>query len=319
MTEQNQTSLQITEFFIVCFPDLQDWQSQAILFAIFSVAYIIALLGNLLFIMTVLSDYMLHTPMYILICNLAVLDICIPSVTVPSMLSHFVLSNRLVAFSACFIQMILYLGLGTTESFTLMIMAYDRYYAICKPLHYPSVMTNRKAIQLSVVCWIVGMMAPIIPFYFSLKLPFCGPYKVHHCFCDYAAVVKLACADVSFLVDFGLIIALLVLLIPLFFIILSYTKIIMTLLKMSTSEGHWKAFSTCASHLFVISIFILVAVFVFVSYKTFDFSEDVRILGAVLQNIFPPMVNPIIYCLRTKEIRDSFFRTIKNTTLFPKV
>ncbi|XP_043927855.1 olfactory receptor 6N2-like [Protopterus annectens] len=311
MADQNQTSLQITEFFIVCFPNLQEGQSQTILFAVFFVAYIIALLGNLLFIMIVLSDYMLHVPMYILICNLAVLDICIPSVTVPSMLSHFVFNNRFVAFSACFLQTFLYLGLGTAESFTLMIMAYDRYYAICKPLHYSSIMTSRKAIQLSISCWIVGMMSPVVPIYFALKLPFCGPYKIYHCFCDYAAVFRLACADVSFHALISLTLALLVLLIPMFFIVLSYTKIIMTLLKITTSEGHSKAFSTCASHLLVISIFIFVAVFVFVSYKISGFPVDIRILGAVLQNILPPMVNPIIYCLKTKEIRESFYRTIK--------
>ncbi|XP_043927854.1 olfactory receptor 6N1-like [Protopterus annectens] len=318
MAEQNQTSLQITEFFIVCFPNLQDWQSQTILFAICSVAYIIVLLGNLLFIMTVISDYMLHVPMYILICNLSILDICIPSVTVPSMLSHFLFNNRFVAFSGCFLQTFLYLGLGASESFTLMIMAYDRYYAICKPLHYPSVMTNRKAIQLSIICWIGGLMTPVASLCLALKLPFCGPYKVYHCFCDYAAVVRLACADVSFITAISFTVVLSVLLIPLFFIALSYTKIIITLLKINTSDGHWKAFSTCASHLLVISIFVLVAIFVFASYRISGFPADARILGAILQNIFPPMVNPIIYCLRTKEIRDSFFRTIKNN-IFLKV
>ncbi|XP_043927844.1 olfactory receptor 6N1-like [Protopterus annectens] len=319
MTDHNQTSLQIKEFFIVGFPNLQDWQSQTILFVIFCVAYIFTLLGNLLFIMTVVSDYTLHTPMYILICNLAILDICIPSVTVPSMLSYFMFSDRFIAFNACFIQMVLYLGLGTAESFTLMIMAYDRYYAICMPLHYPSVMTNRKAIQLSIICWITGMMAPMVPLYLALKLPFCGPYKVYHCFCDYSAVVRLACADVTFHAVVSLTLALSVLLIPMLFIVFSYTKIIITLLKINTAEGHRKAFSTCASHLVVISIFILAAVFVFVSYRISGFPADVRILTAVLQNIFPPMVNPIIYCLRTKEIRDSFFRTVRNSTIFLNV
>ncbi|MGH0154416.1 UNVERIFIED_CONTAM: hypothetical protein FKN15_067519 [Acipenser sinensis] len=311
MASYNQTATNISEFIVNGFSGLQDDQSQLILFVFFITIYIITLFGNLSILILIALDEALHTPMYLLISVLAFLDVCIPSVTVPKMLTNFIFNSKSIVFGACFTQTFFYLGIGSTESFILMVMAYDRYVAICNPLHYSTIMTNKHVIKLCIFCWIGGMMIPVVPLYVALRLPFCGPNVVLHCFCDYSAVVKLACADVTLNAVVSLTIAMSVLLIPLAFIVFSYIKIISSVLKVASTEGRKKAFSTCASHMFVIVIFYVVAVLVFISYRITGFSSDVRIMAAVLQNVLPPMVNPIIYCLKTKDIRKSFYKFLQ--------
>ncbi|XP_039602330.1 olfactory receptor 6N1-like [Polypterus senegalus] len=310
MGSSNQTVTTISEFIVNGFSGLQDEQSQIIIFVLLFVIYIIVLLGNLSILILIKLDEALHTPMYMLISVLACVDICIPSVTVPKMLTNFVFHTKAILFGACFTQMVFYIGIGTMESFLLMVMAYDRYVAICNPLHYPTIMTTNHIVKLCFLCWIGGMMTPMVPLYLALRLPFCGPNIVLHSFCDYSAVVRLACADVTLNAIVSLTIAMSVLLIPLAFIVFSYFKIIRSVLKVASSEGRRKAFSTCAAHLFVITLFYLVAVFVFISYRISGFSTDARIMAAVLQNLIPPMVNPVIYCLKTKDIQKSFFRLL---------
>ncbi|XP_006643400.2 olfactory receptor 6N1-like [Lepisosteus oculatus] len=310
MSNTNHTVSSVTEFIIIGFPGLQDQGNKTILFSVFLVAYLIIVLGNLLIIFIFVYDESLHTPMYILICNLAVLDICLTTITLPKMLALFLFNSSLISFNACFTQMFFFLGLGVAESFLLTVMAYDRYLAICKPLHYHDLMTNSLAIRHVMWCWVGGFLAIIIPLILALRLPFCGPDKILHCFCDHSSVLRLACANVVINSILGLTIALSVVLISLLLILLSYMMIIKSVLVISTSEGRTKAFSTCTSHLLVISVFFLTAAGVYISYRIPGTSEDLRIMAAVFQNVFPPLMNPIIYCLRTKEIRDSFVKIL---------
>nr|XP_006638131.1 PREDICTED: olfactory receptor 6N1-like [Lepisosteus oculatus] len=317
MSATNHTGSSVTDFFIVGFPGLQDQGSKTILFFAFLVAYIIIVLGNLLIIFIFVFDESLHTPMYLLICSLAVFDISFPSIIVPKMLALFLLNSNFISFYACFTQMFFYMSMGTAEGFLLTVMAYDRYLAICKPLHYHNKMTNSLAIRHVVWCCTGGFLSLIIPTILAVRLPFCGPDKIFHCWCDLSSVVRLACANIVTNSILGLTIALCVLLTPLFLILLSYVMIIKSVLQISSSDGKIKAFSTCTSHLLVISVYFLTSVFVYISYRIPGTSEDFRIMAAVIHVVIPSLVNPFIYCLRTKDIRDSFNNTLKKSRVFP--
>nr|XP_015217297.1 PREDICTED: putative olfactory receptor 13C6 [Lepisosteus oculatus] len=277
MSTTNYTGSSITEFIIIGFPGLQDQGSKTILFFVFLVVYLIIVLGNLLIILIFVFDKSLHTPMYVLICNLAFLDISIPSITLPKMLARFMFDSSIISFEACFAQMFLFMSLGIAEGFLLTVMAYDRYLAICNPLHYPSKMTNSLAIKHVLTtthvlwCWVGGFLAKTIPTILAVRLPFCGPDKILHCWCDHFSILRLACANIVINSILGLTIALSVLFIPLFLILLS---------------------SAC----------------IYISYRVPGTAVDLRIMAAVFQNVIPPLVNPIIYCLRMKEIRTSLVK-----------
>ncbi|XP_066563604.1 olfactory receptor 2A14-like [Amia ocellicauda] len=175
-------------------------------------------------------------------------------------------------------------------------------------------MTSNSLVKRHIVwCWAGGFLSVLIPVILAVRLPFCGPDQILHCFCDHVSVLRLACANIVINSVLGLTIALSVLLIPLTLILLSYVKIMRSALQISGAEGRAKAFSTCSSHLLVISVFFLTAVGVYISYRIPGTSADQRIMAAVFQNVFPPLMNPIIYCLRTKEIRDSLLKTLKKS------
>ncbi|MBN3309471.1 OR6N1 protein, partial [Amia calva] len=307
----------VSEFVIVGFPGLQDRESKAILFAVFLTVYLLILMGNLLLICILATDTSLHTPMYMTICSLAIIDISLSTCTVPTMLAVFSSTTHTVSFSACFTQTYFFHALLTIESFNLLLMAYDRYVAICHPLHYPARMTVMFTLQLVLVCWLGGFLCPILSLILVLTKRFCGPNRFLQCYCDYPGALRLACGDVLSTSYVSLSVALSVLLIPLFLILLSYVKILLSVLRMSSSGGRAKAVSTCSSHLLVISVFFLTTAGVFISYRIPGTSVDMRVMGSVIQNVFPALMNPIIYCLRTKEIRNSLVKTLGKSSVFP--
>ncbi|XP_051783210.1 olfactory receptor 6N1-like [Erpetoichthys calabaricus] len=309
MSGTNQTMLVIKEFILVGFPGFQDQESRKTLFTIFLITYLFILLVNLMLISIFIVDRNLHTPMYFLVCSLAVLDIVLSTTTVPRMLVLFIADLRSTPFAACFTQVYLFLSLTSVECFLLGLMAYDRFFAVSKPLHYPTIMTNRHILKLIICCWLGGFLCPATAVGLALRFPFCGPNKITQCFCDYSSVLLLACGDIMVTSYVALAIGLCILFIPLIYIIFSYAKIIMSVLKIS-SAGRMKAFSTCGTHLLVISLYFFVIAGVYISYRIPGTSVDVRIMASVLQNVLPPLMNPIIYCLRTKEIRESFARNL---------
>uniref|UniRef100_A0A8C4TF16 Olfactory receptor n=2 Tax=Erpetoichthys calabaricus TaxID=27687 RepID=A0A8C4TF16_ERPCA len=312
-------STSVVEFVIVGFPGFRDIESRKTLLTVFLTVYLCILLGNILLILIFTSDKSLHTPMYVLVCGLAILDIVITTNTIPSMLVLFILGSRSVSFVACFTQTTFYLSLFCTESFILSLMAYDRYIAICNPLHYPNLMNNGRAIKLIMCCLMAGLLCAALSVGLALRFPFCGPNKVNQCFCDYSSVLMLACGDITVTSYVGLTTGLSVLLFPLIYILFSYVRIISSVLKISTSEGRLKAFYTCGTHLLVISVFYFVAASVFISYRIPGTSVDMRIMGAIIQNVFPALMNPVIYCLRTKEIRDSLVKTLRKCKVLPQI
>ncbi|XP_051783212.1 olfactory receptor 6N1-like [Erpetoichthys calabaricus] len=315
MSGLNHSSSSVTEFIIIGFPGLRDQESRKALFAIFLTVYLCILLGNLLLVFIFMTDRTLHTPMYILVCGLAVLDVAITTNTVPSMLVLFHLEVRSAPFAACFSQVALFLGLFSTECFLLGLMAYDRYIAICDPLHYPNKMSNSRISKLMSCCWLAGFFCATPTVVLALRLPFCGPNKVIHCFCDFSSVLALACGDIVIPSFVGFSTGMSVLLIPLIFILFSYARIIFSVVRIASAKGRLKAFYTCATHMLVISVFFLVAAGAFISNRIPGTSVDIRMMVLIIQNIFPALMNPVIYCLRTKEIRSSLMKTLKKSKI----
>ncbi|MBN3292919.1 OR5V1 protein, partial [Polypterus senegalus] len=317
MSEPNANSSGVQEFIIIGFPGLSDQKSRRVLFAVFLTVYLFILLGNCSFLAIFASTRHLHNPMYFLISGLAVLDIIITTNTVPSMLVVFIFNSRTTPFASCFIQIFVFLGLMSSESFLLCLMAYDRYIAICNPLLYPTLMDNSRALKMMACCCMGGFIIPGAAVIVTLQLPFCGPNIVVQCFCDYSSVLMLACGDnhiISFVI---LAIGLAVLFVPLVYILFTYFCVIRHVLQMTSQEGRLKVFYTCGTHMMVIFVYFFIAAGVFISYRIPDTSVDMRIMAAVIQNVFPALVNPIIYCLRTKEIRESFVKTLRKFRIVP--
>ncbi|KAM5180456.1 olfactory receptor 11H6-like [Mantella aurantiaca] len=303
----NVTFTSVTEFIIFGFPSLQKYQ--LLLFFVFLSIYLFALSGNGLIFALVLLDQHLHTPMYFFVGNLSFLDMSYTSVTIPRMLAKFVLNLDTISYTACFAQMYLFLSLTATECLLLTVMAYDRYLAICSPLHYPTIMTRRMNALLSAVAWSGGFATPITVVLLALKLPFCGPNIIHHYYCDHPPLLQLACADTSFNVTVGSSIGAFIILISFALVVISYIKIILAIIKISSHDGRKKTFSTCASHFAVVSLFFLPLIFMYVR-PTASYSSDVDSLVAMLYTVLTPMMNPIIYSLRNKDIKRALQRNI---------
>ncbi|XP_051783213.1 olfactory receptor 10A3-like [Erpetoichthys calabaricus] len=318
MSSWNQSNFRVPEFILVGFPGFQDKESKNILLSIFLMIYLLILLGNVLIIVILSLDEGLYIPMYLLILNLAVLDIAISTTTIPKLISALLFNDNIISFAGCFIQMGCWLGILTATSFLLALMAYDRYLAICSPLHYPAIMSNSLAMKQSLFCWLAGLVVGGFLVILALRLPFCGPNKIIHCYCDHSSVLRLACADTVINNYLGLAIALCILILPLLYIFFSYFKIVMAVIKITTSEGRLKAFSTCGTHLLIISVFFLLTIFIALSYRIPGISADSRIMVSLLQSVIPPLANPFIYCFKSKEIRGSLEKTVKRSTILPR-
>ncbi|MBN3294241.1 OR5V1 protein, partial [Polypterus senegalus] len=298
----------VKEFVITGFPGFRDQESRKVLFGVFFTVYLFILLGNILLIFIFSSDRTLHTPMYVLVCGLAVLDVVTSTNTVPSMLVLFRFEYRSVPFGACITQSTFWVGLFSTECLFFALMAYDRYIAICNPLHYPNLMSNTCISKLTACCWLVGFACGIVSVVLLLRLPFCYSNTITHCFCDFASLFFLTCGDNTVSNNLILFIGVSVLFIPLVFIFFTYMRIIYSVVKIASKDGRRKAFSTCGTHMLVISVFFLG---VFITDRIPVTSMDARIMGLIIQNVFPPLMNPVIYFLRTKEIRNSFVKSLK--------
>ncbi|MBN3294242.1 OR1E5 protein, partial [Polypterus senegalus] len=313
----NQTSFSIKEFLIVGLPGVTDQESRRTLFGVFFTVYLFTLVGNILLIGIFASDRTLQTPMYILMCGLAVLDIAISTNTLPSMLVLIMLKYRIVSLAACYTQTVFLGGFFQTECFLLTLMAYDRFIAICYPLHYPNLISNSRITKLFACCWVFGFFSAAITLVLLHRLSFCNSSNVIYVFCDFASLLSLACGDNQFINYIILCIGLSMLFIPLVLILFSYLWIIISIFKIASKEGRMKAFYTCGTHMLVISVFFFTAAGVFISDRIPFASVDARILGLVVRNVFPALLNPIIYCLRTKEIRNRLVKMIKKIKVLP--
>ncbi|XP_002708040.2 olfactory receptor 13J1 [Oryctolagus cuniculus] len=293
---------EVSEFYLKGFSGYPALEQ--LLFALCSAMYLVTLLGNAALVVLSLLDARLHTPMYFFLGHLSLLDICYTSTFVPLMLVHLLSPRKTISFTGCAIQMCLSLSTGSTECLLLAIMAYDRYLAICRPLRYPALMSRRLCSLLAGAAWALCLLKSASETVLAMRLPFCGHRVVSHFTCEILAVLKLACGDTSASEAFLLVGAVLLLPVPLALICLSYTLILATILRAPSAAGRRKAFSTCSAHLAVVLLFYGTVIFMYMKPQ----SKEARIsdeVFTVLYAVVTPMLNPIIYSLRNKEVREA--------------
>ncbi|XP_053217260.1 olfactory receptor 10A7-like [Podarcis raffonei] len=280
---------------------------QSALFSTFLVLYIITLAGNLPIIILTLADPALHTPMYFFLRNLSFLEICYTSVNVPKMLANLLSGNKSISFIGCALQTYFIFFLGGSECFLLAAMAYDRYVAICKPLHYHVLMSQKVSITLAVAFWLSGFLMSFGLTSMVFTVSYCGSNVINHFFCDIPPLLKLACGDTSG-VEISVFVATMIFVtFPFILILMSYAGIITTILKISSSEGRKKTFSTCSSHLVVVTLFYGSACITYLKPNS-TYSPNTGKFLSLFYTVIGPILNPLIYSLRNKEVKHAFKR-----------
>ncbi|XP_047630665.1 olfactory receptor 7A10-like [Phacochoerus africanus] len=298
MDEGNQT--RVSEFFLLGLSE--DPELQPLLFGLFLSMYLVSVLGNLLIILAVTSDSRLHTPMYFFLSHLSFSDICFNSTIVPKMLVNIQTANKAITYAGCITQIYFFWFFGYLDHFLLTVMAYDRFVAICHPLHYMIMMNPHLCCLLALVSWSLSVLVALLYSLMMLRLSFCTHMEIPHFFCEWAEVLKSSCSDalsnyIVFYSGTGL------LGIPLMTgILFSYSKIISSILKMSSTEGRYKAFSTCGSHLTVISLYYGTGLGVYLS-SAFSASSSKGTVASVMYTVVIPMLNPFIYSLRNRDMQ----------------
>ncbi|XP_030050791.1 olfactory receptor 2D2-like [Microcaecilia unicolor] len=310
MDSENQT--QVTEFILLGITDKQELEF--ILFGVLLPVYLITLSANMLIIMVVLVNRHLQTPMYFFLCNLSFLDICYSSTSLPKSLKDFFLERKTISFGGCMAQMYISLSLGMVECFLLAVMACDRYVAICHPLNYTIIMNWAVCIKIAISAWVAGFLLSVISLIFTVFLPFCGHNRINHSTCEIRAVVILACADIRLMELIGFVTSVFVLIVPFCIIIFSYAQIIVAILKISSVDGRFKAFSTCTSHLTVVILFYGTAIVTYLRPRSMVSEEKDKIVS-MFYGAFIPMLNPLIYTLRNNDVKGALRKTT-GTKLF---
>ncbi|XP_045856461.1 olfactory receptor 2T4-like [Meles meles] len=273
----------------------------ALLCLVIFMLFLMALSGNTILILLIHSDAHLHTPMYFFISQLSLMDMMYISVTVPKMLMDQVMGMNKISDIECGIQMFLYVTLAGSEFFLLASMAYDRYVAICHPLHYPVLMNHRVLHLLASGCWFLGSVDGFLFTPITMTFPFCRSREIHHFFCEVPAVLKLSCSDTSIYEIFMYLCCVLMLLIPVIVISGSYYFILITIHRMNSAEGQKKAFATCSSHMTVVILFYGAAIYTYMLPKSYHTPEK-DIMVSVFYTILTPVLNPLIYSLRNKNV-----------------
>ncbi|XP_032092251.1 olfactory receptor 2D3-like [Thamnophis elegans] len=274
---------------------------QLLLFGVILIIYLLTVLGNVLIIILVQADVTLQTPMYYFLSQLAGVDICYVTSTMPLILTQLLTGDGAISLAFCMIQMYIALATGIVEALLLGVMAYDRYLAICRPLLYPVLMGKQCQLQFTLACWITAHLICVICIVCAVCQNYCGPNLINHFICELPMVLRLACSDTSIIEDFIFGIGSFVLLGPLTFILTSYGFILHSVLRMKSGVGRVKAFSTCVSHLLVVSLFYGPSVCVYLLSKTDSASNRDKQI-AVSYVVITPLLNSIIYTLRNKDI-----------------
>uniref|UniRef100_A0A8C3WLS3 Olfactory receptor n=1 Tax=Catagonus wagneri TaxID=51154 RepID=A0A8C3WLS3_9CETA len=290
----------ITGFILLGFPCSRE--GQILLFVLFSAIYLLTLMGNGSIICAVCWDQRLHTPMYILLANFSFLEIWYVTSTVPNMLANLLSDNKVISFSGCFLQFYFFFSLGSTECFFLAIMAFDRYLAICWPLHYPTLMNGCVCTYLVVSCWVLGFLWFLAPIVIISQMSFCGSRIIDHFLCDPGPLLALTCTRVPVIELTSSTLSSLLLFIPFFFITGSYALVLRAVLKVPSAAGQRKAFSTCGSHLAVVSLFYGSVMVMYVS-PTSEHEAGMQKIVTLFYSVVTPLINPIIYSLRNKDMK----------------
>ncbi|KAM5225828.1 olfactory receptor 5B2-like [Hipposideros larvatus] len=278
---------------------------QVPLFIMFTLIYLINVVGNLGMIVLILLDSRLHTPMYFFLSNLSLVDFGYSSAVTPKVMAGFLMGDKVISYNACAAQMFFFVAFATVENFLLASMAYDRFAAVCKPLHYTTTMTAGVCAHLAIGSYVCGFLNAAFHVGDIFSLSFCKSSVVHHFFCDVPAVMALSCSDkhisevlLVFMSSFNVCFALLI-------ILISYLFIFITILKMHSAQGHQKALSTCASHLTTVFIFYGTVIFMYLQPSS-SHSMDTDKMASVFYSMLIPMLNPMVYSLRNKEVKSAF-------------
>ncbi|XP_067393383.1 olfactory receptor 14A16-like [Emydura macquarii macquarii] len=297
----------VTKFLLLGFSDIRELQ--ILHFVLFLVVYLAALVGNLLVITVIALDRHLHTPMYFFLMNLSILDLGSISVTVPKSMANSFMNTRSISYSGCVAQVFLFLFLLSSDLALLTVMAYDRYVAICQPLHYERVMNRGACVQMAASAWISGILYSALHTGNTFALTFCGDNTVDQFFCEIPQLLKLICSD-SYLIEVGFITFGVCLGLGCFvYMIVSYVQIFKTVLRIPSEQGQHKAFSTCLPHLIVVTMFLSTSSFAYLK-PTSSSTSGLDLLVAVLYSMVPPVTNPIIYSMRNKEIKNAVKKLI---------
>ncbi|XP_066840241.1 olfactory receptor 14C36-like [Anser cygnoides] len=295
-------SSSITEFLLLAFADTRELQ--LLHFALFLGIYLAALLGNSLILTTVACDHCLHTPMYFFLLNLAVLDLGCISTTLPKAMANSLWDTRAISYQGCASQVLFFVFFFGSEYSLLTIMSYDRYVAICKPLHYGSLVGNRACAQMAAAAWGSGFLNAVLHTANTFSLPLCQGNALEQFFCEIPHILKLSCSD-AYLREFEVLVLSLSLVFGCFvFIVLSYVQIFRTVLRMPSEQGRHKALSTCLPHLAVVSLFVNTGVFAHLKPPSIS-SPSMDLVVSVLYSVVPPAVNPLIYSMRNQELKDA--------------
>ncbi|NXU52452.1 O1052 protein, partial [Turnix velox] len=301
----------VTHFILLGLTD----QLQVPLFLLFFLIYIVTVLGNLGMVVLIWTQLQLHTPMYFFITNLSVIDLCHSTVFAPTLLGSFLVERQTISYSSCLSQSFFLAFFLTTEAFLLSAMAYDRYVAICSPLLYTTVMTRRVCAQLVLGSYMWGLLNSLIHTCGLLRLPFCGPSVINHYFCDVPPLLQLVCADTqsnqTLLLVFSAVLALLTLLV----IVISYVYILSAILRIHSGTSRKKTFHTCASHLTAVTVFYGSISFSYIQPSS-SYSMEQEKVSAIFYTVVIPMLNPFIYSLRNKEVRNSFKKILRAKQVF---
>ncbi|XP_050791457.1 olfactory receptor 10A3-like [Gopherus flavomarginatus] len=302
---RNQTA--VTEYILLGFGNLPDLQIP--LFLMFLVIYIATVAGNMLITSLVVADQHLHTPMYFFLGNLSCLETCYTSTILPRVLISLLTGDKTISINGCFSQLYFFSALVGTECYLLAVMSYDRYLAICKPLHYSTLMNNRFCLQLAAGSWLNACLAITIFVLFLSQLTFCGPNEIDHFYCDPIPLMELSCSDthLSILADFILVYVFT--LPPFLLTLMSYVLILANILRIPSTIGRQKAFSTCSSHLTVVTIFYGTIIIVHILPKSDTFRGLKKVLSLCF-TVVTPLVNPLIYSLRNREVKEALSKAV---------
>ncbi|XP_005067476.1 olfactory receptor 1468 [Mesocricetus auratus] len=305
MTEGNQTV--ISQFLLLGLPI--PLEHQHLFYALFLAMYLTTVLGNLIIIILILLDSHLHTPMYLFLSNLSFSDLCFSSVTMPKLLQNMQSQIPSIPYAGCLAQLYFYLYFADLESFLLVAMAYDRYVAICFPLHYTSIMSPMLCVSLMVLCWVLTTFHAMLHTLLMARLSFCEDNVIPHFFCDISPLLKLSCSDTHVNELMIFIMGGLVIFIPFLLIIVSYAQIVSSILKVSSVQGICKVFSTCGSHLSVVSLFYgtIIGLYLCPSANNSTVKETVM---AMMYTVVTPMLNPFIYSLRNRDMTGALARLL---------
>ncbi|XP_006884069.1 PREDICTED: olfactory receptor 6C74-like [Elephantulus edwardii] len=298
----------VTTFILLGLTDDNNWQ--IVIFLFLFLTYVLSIIGNMTIILLTLLDSTLKTPMYFFLRNFSFLELSFTSVWIPRYLFSIATRNKKISYDACMTQLFFAIFFGASEFFILTAMSYDRYVAICKPLHYATIMNSRVCNQLVIISWLAGLLAISPGLIMGLGLEFCDSNSIDHFGCDYSPLLKLSCTDTRTIELLGFISATIILLITLALVVLSYTIIIRTILKIPSAQQRKKAFSTCSSHMIVVSISYGSCIFMYIKPSA---EERVALNKgiAVLNTSIAPLLNPFVYTLRNKQVKQALQNMIK--------